>query len=65
MDGSDRLLVPYGEAMRQLGGLGKTKFFQLVEGGEIERVRIGRRGFVTARSIEAYVQRLSATASAR
>lgn len=64
MDGSDRLLVPYDEAMHKLGGIGKTTFFDLMKTGQIEQVKIGRRGFITAKSIAAYVDRLSAAASA-
>jgi hypothetical protein len=64
MDGSDRLLVPYDEAMRVLGGIGKTTFFQLKQTRQIEQVKIGRRGFITAKSIAAYVDRLSQAASA-
>lgn len=63
MDSSDRLLVPYDEAMRLLGDLGRTKFYELIEDRELDRVKIGRRGFITAKSIAAYVDRLSQAAS--
>ena len=63
MDSGDRLLVPYNDAMRQLGGIGKTTFFDLIDTRQIERVKIGRRGFITAKSIAAYVDRLSQAAS--
>jgi hypothetical protein len=61
---TDRLLVPYDEAMHKLGNLGRTKFYELIEDKEIDRVKIGRRGFITAKSIAAYVDRLSRAASA-
>jgi hypothetical protein len=59
MNGSDRLLVPYDETMHILGDIGKTTFFDLKKTGQIEEVKIGRRGFITAKSIAAYVDRLS------
>ncbi len=59
-----RLLLPYDEARTALGGIGRTTLWELVNRGEITRVNVGRRGFITAKSIAAYVDRLSATASA-
>ncbi len=59
MDTNDRLLVPYDDAMHQLGGIGRTTFYGLMATREIERVKIGRRGFITLKSIAAYVDRLS------
>jgi hypothetical protein len=64
MDSDTRLLVSYDDAMRILGDLGRTKFYELIEDRELDRVKIGRRGFITAKSIAAYVNRLSAAASA-
>jgi hypothetical protein len=55
---TDQLIVPTGEAMRRLGDIGRTKFYELVETKEIEMVKIGRRSFVTTKSIAAYVERL-------
>jgi hypothetical protein len=54
----DRLLIPGPNARRMLGGIGWTKFCELMNEGEIERVNIGRRSFVTAESLRAYVERL-------
>ncbi|KUI13459.1 hypothetical protein AU191_16855 [Mycolicibacterium acapulense] len=59
----DRLLVPYGEAMAALGGISRTTLWELVNRGEVVRVNIGSRGFITAKSIAAYVDRLTAAAS--
>ena len=61
---TDRLLVPYDEAMDVLGGIGRTKFNELIDADEIVRVKIGRRGFITAKSLTAYVERLSEAATA-
>jgi hypothetical protein len=60
---TDQLIVPNDEAMRRLGGIGRTKFYELVENKEIEQVKIGRRAFITTRSIAAYVDRLSQAAA--
>jgi hypothetical protein len=60
----NRLLLPYDEARSALGGIGRTTLWELVNRGEITRVNVGRRGFITAKSIAAYVDRLSASASA-
>jgi hypothetical protein len=43
MDDTERLLVPYDEAMRKLGDLGRTKFYELIDEKELDRVKIGRR----------------------
>jgi hypothetical protein len=59
MDSTDRFLVPNDDAMHLLGGIGRTMFYELVAAGEIEQVKIGRRSFITAKSIAAYVDRLS------
>ncbi|MGH3959838.1 helix-turn-helix domain-containing protein [Mycobacterium sp.] len=61
---TDRLLVPYDEAMRKLGDIGRTTLYELFARRELIRVNIGRRGFVTAKSLAAYVNRLSEAASA-
>jgi hypothetical protein len=53
-----RLLVPGPEARHQLGGIGNTKYCELINQGHLQRVNIGRRSFVTAESLHAYVERL-------
>ena len=59
-----RLLVPYNEARRQLGDIGRTKFYELIEQKRLVRVSIGRRGFITGESLAAYVDSLSQAATA-
>ena len=59
----DRLLVPLDEAMHQLGDIGRTKLYELIDDGEIVRVNVGRRSFVLSESIAAYVDRLAEAAS--
>jgi hypothetical protein len=58
-DGGAALLMPYDKAMTMLGGIGRTTLYGLIGAGEIQRAKIGRRGFVTAKSVQAYVDRLS------
>lgn len=60
----DRLLVPIPGALTRLGGIGRTTLYELVKSGDLVKVNIGRRGFITAKSLEAYVDRLSEAASA-
>ncbi|WP_176234756.1 helix-turn-helix domain-containing protein [Mycobacterium simiae] len=53
-------LVSIPEARQVLGGIGHTTLYELIKKGEVNKVNIGRRGFVTSESLEAYVDRLSA-----
>jgi helix-turn-helix protein len=54
-------LVPIPEARQHwLGGIGHTTIYDLIKRGEIVKVRIGRRSFVTSDSLAAYVDRVSA-----
>ena len=56
---TNQLLVPYDEARHQLGDIGRTLFYELIEQQKLVRVNIGRRGFITAESIRQYVDSLS------
>lgn len=58
------LLVPIPGAQAKLGGLSRTTIYELINRGELVKVNIGRRGFITAKSIAAYVDRLSTAALA-
>jgi predicted DNA-binding transcriptional regulator AlpA len=61
----DRLLVPITDTCGRLGGISRTTVYELINRGELVKVNIGARGFVTAESIAAYVGRLTrATARA-
>lgn len=52
-------IYPVPEAQRILGGIGTTTIYELMKTHQIERVNIGRRAFVTAKSIVLYLERLS------
>jgi hypothetical protein len=60
MDNSIKRLVPIPEVRQVLGGIGHTTVYDLIKRGEIVKVNIGRRGFITSESLEAYLDRLSA-----
>jgi hypothetical protein len=53
-------LVPIPETCKSLGGTSRTTLYELVDRGELVKVNIGRRAFITAESIAAYVERLKA-----
>jgi excisionase family DNA binding protein len=58
------LLPIYPDAGKALGGLGRTKIYELITSGELRTVKIGRRRFVPASAIEEYVARLEAQGAA-
>lgn len=58
-------LVPIGMkpdegTCARLGGVSRTTVYELIKRGELVHVNIGRRGFVTAASINGYIERLTA-----
>ena len=52
-------LVSISEARQVLGGIGHTTVYELIKRREIVKVNIGRRGFITSESLDAYMDRLS------
>ena len=62
--GLDRLLIPITDTCSKLGGVSRTTVYDLVNQGHLVKVNIGRRGFITAESLAAYVDRLSEEATA-
>ena len=59
-----RLLVPIPDVCSELGGVSRTTVYDLANRGELVKVNIGRRGFITGESLAAYVNRLSEAALA-
>ncbi len=53
----ETLLVDYGEARRELGGLSESSVRRAVARGELRPVRVGRRVFFRRSSIVAFVRR--------
>jgi predicted DNA-binding transcriptional regulator AlpA len=64
MSDSKRRLLSIPEARSELGGIGHTTIYELIERRELLKVNIGRRAFITAESLAAYVDRLSEAALA-
>jgi Helix-turn-helix domain len=56
------LLVSFPGALAALGLGSRTTVYELVDRGELVKVNIGRRSFITAKSLAAYVDRLTASA---
>jgi predicted DNA-binding transcriptional regulator AlpA len=52
-------LVPIERTQDQLGGISRTTVYGLVKAGHLDKVNIGRRGFITAESIDKYVATLT------
>ena len=50
------------QTSEKLGGLGRTRVFDLLRSGQLASVKIGRRRFVPDSAIADYVARLKATA---
>lgn len=60
MSNEVKRLVSILEAREQwLGGIGHTTMYDLIKRGEVIKVNIGRRSFVTSESLAAYLDRLS------
>jgi hypothetical protein len=64
MDTEQDLLIPIPRSCARLGGVSRTTLYELVNQGHLVKVNIGRRGFITAKSLAEYVDRLSAAATA-
>lgn len=60
----DQLLIPVTDTCKLLGGVSRTTAYELVKQRQLVKVNIGRRGFITAKSLGVYVDRLSEAASA-
>jgi excisionase family DNA binding protein len=54
-----RTLYDEHEAREQLGGIGRTLFYELIGSGQLRSVKLGRRRLVPADAIEELVDRLS------
>ncbi|MCF6391042.1 helix-turn-helix domain-containing protein [Mycobacterium sp. MBM] len=54
--------MPIPEARYALGDIGRTTLYEMIARGDIVKVNIGRRGFITAESLGEYVDRLTASA---
>lgn len=51
-------LVSVTEARRLLGNIGKTRLYEFIYSGDLERVKVGARACITVESIERLIDRL-------
>jgi hypothetical protein len=58
----ERLLLSEKETLTALG-IGRTKLHELKKAGDLIQVHIGRRSFITAQSVHAYVDALTQAAT--
>lgn len=59
-----RKIIPLEKArLDYLGGISKVKLYELINAGELARVKIGRRSFITDQSLDAYLERLTGGAA--
>jgi excisionase family DNA binding protein len=56
--GSSCRLLDVGETTSFLGGIGRTKLYELVKSGELSPVHIGRRTFFRQSDLEAFITSL-------
>jgi excisionase family DNA binding protein len=61
-DDHSQLLWDYKCTGHKMGGLSVRHVYRLVDQGEITRIRIGKRSFILAESVRAYLDRLEAAA---
>jgi hypothetical protein len=56
----EQWLLSLPQAQDALGGIGLTLLYKLIDTGSVQRVRIGRRAFITQGSVDAFVTSLTA-----
>ena len=55
----ERVLLPvHPDTGKALGGIGRSKVYELIASGELRTVKIGRRRLVPAAAIEEFIARL-------
>jgi len=57
-----KALLSIPDAQHQLGDIGRTLLYELIDAGHLTRVKIGARAFITGASVDAYVANLTAAA---
>lgn len=60
---TNKALLSIPDAQHQLGDIGRTLLYELIDGGHLTRVKIGARAFITGASVDAYVANLTSAAA--
>lgn len=58
-----RWLLSIKDAQAALGGISRTKIWSLANSGEITRISIGARRFITVKSVQQFIERQTAAAT--
>lgn len=56
---TERALLSVDQARHQLGGISRSMLYNLIDSGDLERVKIGNRAFIPQSSIDQFVAGLS------
>jgi predicted DNA-binding transcriptional regulator AlpA len=54
----EQVIVPVDDVPDKLGGISRSQVFKLMKEGHLQRIKIGRRSFVTTESIDGYIHEL-------
>jgi predicted DNA-binding transcriptional regulator AlpA len=60
VDDISQLWLSIPKTQATLGGLSRSAIYELIARGDLVRVKIGRRSFITEQSIADYTQRVEA-----
>ena len=55
---TQRRLIPISDVCGELGGVSRSMIYELINQGLLIKCAIGRRSFVTAESLDAYIESL-------
>lgn len=55
-------ILSIAEAQEALGGVSRGKLYRMIEVGEVTRINLGARAFITVESIDRHLDRLIAVA---
>lgn len=58
-------LISIPDTGQILGGITRVAVYHLINQGNLQRVKVGRRAMITATSIDAYVARITEEAQAK
>jgi excisionase family DNA binding protein len=56
---TERKLLSIEQARHQLGGISRSTVYELINSGDLQRVKLGGRAFIPQASIDHFVDKLS------